>query len=132
MLYGDVRDYVKKVLKYSFPNINALDKFTINDEGTLLFDGKQVIKEEEIKSLSFERVDTLPEVGETLKIYLVSLDDESKSTNDECMEYIWLEDENRYEYLGKLKFEFDISNYMTPLSESEIDEIFDSVFNEQL
>ena len=61
-------------------------------------------------------VNELPEVGNPSYIYLVAKDDgESPNVYDE---YIWLEDEERYELIGGVSI--DLTNYVTLDSEQSI------------
>ena len=72
-------------------------------------------------------VNELPEVGNPNYIYLVAKDDgESPDVYDE---YIWLEDEERYEKIGGVTI--DLTNYVTTDTEQSITgkKIFESTVN---
>lgn len=61
-----------------------------------------------IPQFSVEVVQSLPATGERMVLYLVPKDGE---TPDVCNEYIWVENENRYELIGNTAI--DLTNYVT-------------------
>ena len=69
-----------------------------------------------IKNLQVVIVEELPEVGNPSYIYLVARD--SGEEPDVYEEYIWLEDEERYEQIGGVTI--DLTNYVTVDSEQTI------------
>lgn len=79
--------------------------------------------------IEFALVDTLPEIGESNKIYLVP--NESSVEENIKDEYVWLPDAQAWEKIGST--DIDLSGYvedsdMIEVSEEDIDRIFEEVF----
>lgn len=62
----------------------------------------------QIKTIQIVKVDTLPDTGESNKIYLVPKT--TSETNNSYFEYIWVESTSKFEKIGDT--EIDLSNYL--------------------
>lgn len=69
--------------------------------------------------LKFKIVSVLPDTGESNIIYLVRKTQKSAETADTYKEYVWIEEEGKYEYIGST--DIDLSQYY---NKSEADEKF--------
>lgn len=86
----------------------------------------------EVAQVSFEPVENvsaLPETGETGVFYLVPNEGLGQNNYDE---YIWVESESKYEMIGTIQSEVDLSGYVkaadiVPLTNDEILTIINSV-----
>ncbi len=85
----------------------------------------------QVTQIRYEIVQELPQVGENGVIYLVQY--AQTPQGNVYQEWIWLATSQRYETLGSTN-QIDLSNYITfddieEISNSEITDIFNSVFN---
>lgn len=98
----DEQLYGFQTLDKLFPIVDVVDNLT-TPLATRPLSAKQgkVLKDliDAIKTLKFQIVDSLPETGENGIIYLVSAENNDEGTN-KYAEWVWLEDEQRYEPLG--------------------------------
>lgn len=66
-----------------------------------------------VAGFNVEIVQSLPSTGELGTIYLIK--DNTEGTNNQYIEYLWIESINGYEILGRFKTEVDLSNYQEKL-----------------
>lgn len=87
-----------------FPIVDVVDNLT-TPLATRPLSAKQgkILKDliDAIQTLKFKTVESLPETGENGIIYLVPAEQDDEGVN-KYTEWVWLEDENRYEPLGSL------------------------------
>lgn len=84
----------------------------------------------DVAHVQFQKVDSLPETGETNVIYLVP-----NSSSDETNvydEYFWSTADSKFEILGTTKV--DLTGYLTeddfePIADTEIQNMWDSIMN---
>lgn len=66
-----------------------------------------------VAGFNVEVVQSLPSMGELGTIYLIK--DNTAGTDNQYIEYLWIESINGYEILGRFKTEVDLSNYQEKL-----------------
>lgn len=100
----DEQLYGFKTLDKLFPIVDVVDNLT-TPLSTRPLSAKQgkILKDliDAIQTLKFKIVESLPETGENGIIYLVPAEQDDEGVN-KYTEWVWLEDENRYEPLGSL------------------------------
>lgn len=100
----DEQLYGFQTLDKLFPIVDVVDNLT-TPLSTRPLSAKQgkILKDliDAIQTLKFKTVESLPETGENGIIYLVPIEQDDEGVN-KYTEWVWLEDENRYEPLGSL------------------------------
>lgn len=100
----DEQLYGFQSLNKLFPIVDVVDNLT-TPLATRPLSAKQgkILKDliDAIQTLKFKTVESLPETGENGIIYLVPAEQDDEGVN-KYTEWVWLEDENRYEPLGSL------------------------------
>lgn len=100
----DEQLYGFQTLDKIFPFVDVVDNLT-TPLSTRPLSAKQgkILKDliNAIQTLKFKTVESLPETGENGIIYLVPVEQDDEGVN-KYTEWVWLEDENRYEPLGSL------------------------------
>lgn len=107
---ADINLDLNNKIQTNATNINNLSETVISNYDEL----SQKIGN--IKTFNFIILDELPEIGESNHIYLIPNKHSEKDVYDE---YIWIEDTQKFEFIGNT--EADLSNYY---NKTEIDNLF--------
>lgn len=117
----DEQLYGFQTLDKLFPIVDVVDNLT-TPLSTRPLSAKQgkILKEliDNIKTLKFQTVESLPETGENGIIYLVPAESPEEGVNI-YEEWVWLDTENRYELIGSLG-KIEVDNALSETSENPV------------
>ena len=117
----DEQLYGFQTLDKLFPIVDVVDNLT-TPLATRPLSARQgkILKNliDNIKTLKFQIVDSLPATGENGIIYLVLVEDPDEGVN-KYQEWVWLDSEQRYEPLGSM-VEIEVDNALSETSENPV------------
>lgn len=117
----DEQLYGFQTLDKLFPIVDVVDDLTtsLSTRPLSARQGK-ILKEliDNIKTLKFQIVDSLPATGENGIIYLVPVEDSDEGVN-KYQEWVWLDTEQRYEPLGSM-IDIEVDNALSETSENPV------------